>query len=76
MSGSMALHLHGKNWLLLDGATGTQLHQYGLPAGVSPERWVLDHPDILIQIQLAYLEAGSNILLAFTFGANRIKLSR
>ena len=76
MNDSMALNLHGKNWLLLDGATGTQLHQYGLPAGVSPERWVLDHPDILIQIQLAYLEAGSNILLAFTFGANRIKLSR
>ncbi len=60
--------------LLLDGAMGTELSKRGMPTGVCPEQWVLDHPHILIDIQKAYLEAGSQVVYAPTFGANRLKL--
>lgn len=61
-------------YILLDGATGSNLMKAGMPTGVCPEKWILDHPDALIQLQKAYLEAGSNIVYAPTFTANRIKL--
>ncbi len=61
--------------LILDGATGTQLQLAGMPSGVCPELWVLDHPAVLEHLQRAYLSAGSSIIYAFTFGANRIKLA-
>lgn len=61
--------------ILLDGATGTHLQQAGMPTGTSPEMWVIDHPDVLADLQSSYLQAGSSILYAFTFGANRIKLA-
>ncbi len=60
--------------LLLDGATGTNLQKAGMPTGVCPEAWILEHPDVLIDLQSAYYEAGSDIVLAPTFTANRIKL--
>ncbi len=61
--------------LLLDGATGTHLQAAGMPAGVCPETWVLEHPAVLQDLQRAYYDAGSQIVYAFTFGANRAKLS-
>ncbi len=61
-------------YILLDGATGSNLMKAGMPVGVCPEKWILEHPDILINLQRAYLEAGSNIVYAPTFTANRIKL--
>ena len=60
--------------LLLDGATGTNLLQQGMPPGACTETWVLDHPCALQDLQRAYLEAGSDLLLAPTFGANRLRL--
>lgn len=60
--------------LFLDGATGTNLQRAGMPTGVCPEAWILDHPDVLIQLQRDYFEAGSDIVLAPTFTSNRIKL--
>lgn len=68
-----------RNWIgsrlvYLDGATGSNLMKRGMPAGVCPEKWILDHPDILTGLQREYVEAGSNILYAPTFTANRIKL--
>lgn len=66
----------GKIPVLLDGATGTHLQDNGMPPGFAPEQWVLEHPDILTRLQKAYLEAGSQILYTFTFGANRVKLAR
>lgn len=66
---------NGLPWCL-DGATGTWLQAHGLPSGVSPERWVLDHPHVLTDLQTAYLEAGSQIIYTFTFGANRPKMIR
>lgn len=60
--------------LLLDGATGTNLLAQGMPPGVCTETWILDHPRVLQDLQRAYLEAGSDLLLAPTFGANRLRL--
>ncbi len=64
-----------ENVVLLDGATGTNLQRAGMPAGVCPELWVLEHPDVLLDLQRAYLEAGTKILYAPTFSGNRLKLA-
>lgn len=61
--------------VMLDGATGSNLMSVGMPVGVCPERWILDNPDKLIKLQQEYIKAGTNILLAPTFTANRIKLA-
>ena len=58
----------------LDGATGTNLMKAGMPAGVCPEAWILEHPDVLTDLQRAYAAAGSDIVYAPTFTGNRIKL--
>lgn len=58
--------------IILDGATGSNLRNAGLPAGVSTESWVLEHPDVLSALQRAYADAGSQIIYAPTFGANAI----
>lgn len=60
--------------IFLDGATGSNLLKRGMPAGVCPEKWILEHRDVLIGLQREFVEAGSNILYAPTFSANRIKL--
>ena len=59
---------------LLDGATGSMLRRAGMPAGVCSETWILDHPQTLTALQRAYLAAGSEIIYAPTFGANRVLL--
>ena len=61
--------------VLLDGATGSNLMKAGLPRGVSAEQWVTEHPDVLQELQRAYVEAGSKIVYAPTFAANRISLA-
>ncbi|MBE5943916.1 MAG: 5-methyltetrahydrofolate--homocysteine methyltransferase [Lachnospiraceae bacterium] len=61
--------------VMLDGATGSNLMAAGMPVGVCPEKWILDNPNHLIKLQREYIKAGSNILLAPTFTANRIKLA-
>lgn len=61
--------------VILDGATGTNLQMAGMPVGVCPEQWILEHPQVMIDLQRAYVEAGTKILLAPTFTANRIKLA-
>ena len=61
--------------LLLDGAMGTMLQAAGLGQGELPESWNLIHPDRVSAIHRAYAEAGSGILYANTFGANRRKLA-
>ena len=60
--------------VILDGATGTNLQMAGMPVGVCPEQWIIEHPQVMIDLQRAYVEAGTQILLAPTFTANRIKL--
>ncbi|MBQ9871182.1 MAG: homocysteine S-methyltransferase family protein [Eubacterium sp.] len=63
-----------KRILVLDGATGTNLMDAGLPLGVCPEQWILEHPEALIDLQVRFLEAGTSIVYAPTFTCNRIKL--
>lgn len=60
--------------VILDGATGTNLQKAGMPVGVCPEKWILEHPEVLVKLQKEYVEAGTDILFAPTFTANRIKL--
>ncbi|MBR3663366.1 MAG: homocysteine S-methyltransferase family protein [Desulfovibrio sp.] len=60
--------------LLLDGAMGTMLQASGLPAGMSPERFSLEHPEIVSRIHERYLQAGADIITSCTFGANPYKL--
>ncbi len=67
--------LAGKGILYLDGATGSNLMKAGMPRGMSTEAWVLEHPDVLEKLQREYVEAGSRIVYAPTFGANRHVLS-
>ena len=60
--------------IFLDGATGSNLQKKGMPAGVCPEQWILEHRDIMIALQREFVEAGSQIVYVPTFTANRIKL--
>ena len=60
--------------LFLDGATGSNLQKKGMPAGVCPEQWILEHRETMIELQRAFVDAGTNIVYAPTFTANRIKL--
>ena len=62
--------------LILDGATGSNLTKAGMPKGVCTEEWALAHPEAVIALQRAYVEAGSDIVYAPTFGANRASLKR
>ena len=61
--------------IILDGATGSNLIKAGMPNGVCPEKWIIDNPKALIDLQRDYVRSGSNIVLAPTFTGNRIKLA-
>lgn len=61
--------------VILDGATGSNLRASGMPVGVCTEQWVLEHPEVLQNLQRAYVEAGSQIVYAPSFSANRLSLS-
>lgn len=65
----------GNKLVFLDGATGSCLVKKGMPAGVCPEKWIIEHREVLIELQREYVEAGSDIVYAPTFGGNRIKLA-
>lgn len=59
---------------LLDGATGSNLRNAGMPKGCCTESWVLEHPEILVALQRGYAEAGSQIIYAPTFQAQPMAL--
>lgn len=60
--------------LILDGATGTQIQKRGFDGGMAAEKWTLEHPEAMLEIQRDYVRNGSQVIYAPTFGANRIKL--
>lgn len=64
-----------KEIVFLDGAMGTQLQARGLPAGASPEVFMMEHEDIVEEIHRSYVNSGSDILYTNTFGANAKKLA-
>ena len=74
MTNQEFIQLVQTKYLILDGATGSNLQAAGMVSGVCPETWILENPRALIELQRDYLEAGSDIILAPTFTANRIKL--
>lgn len=60
--------------MILDGAWGTLLQKHGMPASACPERWALDHPELVKRIGKAYADAGAQAVLAPTFGASPMRL--
>ena len=63
----------GKELLYFDGGMGTLLQENGLAPGELPETWNVEHPEVIREIHRRYIEAGSDIILTNTFGANALK---
>lgn len=63
-----------QGFVILDGATGSNLQKAGMKSGVCPEQWIVDHAEIFIELQRGYIDAGSDVLYTPTFTCNRIKL--
>lgn len=63
------------NIVYLDGGTGTLLQQKGLRPGEHPERLNITNPDLITEVHRDYFNAGSNVVCANTFGANRLNFS-
>lgn len=59
---------------LLDGATGSNLRKIGMPRGCCTEEWILANPQILVQLQRSYAQAGSQVIYTPTFQAQPIAL--
>ena len=59
---------------ILDGATGSNLRNAGMPKGCCAEAWILENPEPLVALQRSYAEAGSKIIYAPTFQAQPIAL--
>ncbi len=71
---SMLQKLLQQRPVITDGAWGTQLQARGLALGDFPDAWNLSHPDRVLEVARAYVQAGSQVILTNTFGANRIRL--
>ena len=67
--------LIGQQVIFLDGGMGTMLQSKGLDPGDPPERFNVINPNAVKEVHTAYLEAGSNVVLTNTFGANRLNYS-
>lgn len=64
-----------QGFVLLDGATGSNLQEAGMRSGECPEQWIVEHADIFIDLQKRYIEAGSDVLYTPTFTSTSIKLA-
>lgn len=69
----MIKDLLNKRRIYFDGGLGTLLQKKGLKTGELPEEWNITHPEVLTDIHLSYLNSGSNVISANTFGANSLK---
>lgn len=63
-----------RDWLLLDGATGTNLFAAGLESGEAPEFWNIEEPEKIRALHRGFIEAGSDLILTNSFGASRFRL--
>jgi 5-methyltetrahydrofolate--homocysteine methyltransferase len=66
--------LASRDWLMADGATGTNLFNMGLSSGDAPEMWNVEHPDRIRTLYRGAVDAGSDIFLTNTFGGNASRL--
>ncbi len=74
MTDTLSALLSTRDWLLADGATGTNLFNMGLSAGDAPELWNVEHPDRIKALYRGAVDAGSDIFLTNTFGGNASRL--
>ncbi len=66
--------LDSRNFIILDGGFGTMLQATGVEIGHNPELLNITNPDVIMNIHRQYVESGSDIFCANTFGANSYKL--
>ncbi|MEM8689269.1 MAG: betaine--homocysteine S-methyltransferase [Pseudomonadota bacterium] len=66
--------LKERDWLLADGATGTNYFKRGLGSGDPPELWNVDHPDRVRDLHREFIQAGADIVLTNSFGGNAYRL--
>ena len=74
MSNLLSDLLGERDYLLADGATGTNMMAMGLPVGQAPDLWNLDRPENVTRLHESFIDVGSDIILTNTFGANRCRL--
>lgn len=74
MTNALSRLLRDREWLLLDGATGTNLFAAGLESGEAPELWNVDHPDRIRSLHRGFVEAGADLILTNSFGGSRYRL--
>ncbi|MDF2141757.1 betaine--homocysteine S-methyltransferase [Paenirhodobacter sp. CAU 1674] len=74
MTNALQRLLQSRDWLLADGATGTNLFNMGLSSGEPPELWNADHPDKIKALYAGAVNAGSDLFLTNTFGGNASRL--
>jgi 5-methyltetrahydrofolate--homocysteine methyltransferase len=66
--------INNREYLVADGATGSNLIDRGLPAGSTAETWVLEQPAQIVQLHFDFISSGADIILTSTFGASSIRL--
>ena len=66
--------LRDREWLLADGATGTNYFSMGLQSGDAPELWNVEHPDRVRLLHQQFIDAGADILLTNSFGGSAYRL--
>jgi 5-methyltetrahydrofolate--homocysteine methyltransferase len=74
MSNRFLTLLESRPFLMLDGATGTNLFQMGLMTGDAPEMWNFEHPEKIEQLHQSFVDAGSDLFLTNSFGGTRYRL--
>jgi len=74
MTNALRTFLDTRDWLLADGATGTNLFNMGLEAGEAPEMWNVQQPENITKLYQSAVDAGSDIFLTNTFGGNASRL--
>ncbi len=74
--GALAARLRDPRPLRGDGACATELFRRGLDHGDCPERWIFTHPEALVDLHRAYLEAGAEWIQTATFGASPLRLAQ
>jgi 5-methyltetrahydrofolate--homocysteine methyltransferase len=74
MTNALSRLLETRDWLMADGATGTNLFNMGLSSGDAPELWNVDEPDKIRALYRGAVDAGSDIFLTNSFGSNASRL--
>ena len=74
MSDALTRLLQTRDWLMADGATGTNLFNMGLTSGDAPEMWNVEHPDRIRALYRSAVDAGSDLFLTNSFGGNASRL--